>query len=174
MAFTSYTSVSDAARAVQDYLMDHGSDVPEELRTKLRDLVGPTTSPVDTVVRGSELIYARRNEDLPDTLLELGAGLALVAQQYNFHGMADEDRGTKIALAFMRQANVAKPIGVSDYPDEDSDPEVKDEFKPAPPPEAPAPEVLNGPQPRVTDITNPPPAEGARRPRTRRRRTNES
>lgn len=171
MAFKSFEGVSDAARAVQDYLMDHGSDVPVELRTKLRNLVGPTTSPVDTVVRGAELIYARKNDDLPDDLLELGAGLSLVAQQYNFHGMAEDDRGSKIALAFMRDAHIDKPVGVADYPDADADPAVKDEFKPAPPPEAPEPESTEGPTPRVKDITEgaPAPAPGARRGRTRRK-----
>jgi hypothetical protein len=169
MAFTSFDGVSDAARAVQDYLMDHGPDVPEELRTKLRSLVGPTTSPVDTVVRGSELIYARK-DDLPDGLLELGAGLALVAQQYNFHGMAEDNRGNKLALAFLRDAKVSAPTGIT-YPKKDDDPEVKDEFKV----EAPAPEQAaapNEPQPRVTDVTDPAaashPTDAPRRRRTKR------
>ena len=177
MAFTSFTSVSEAARAVQDFLYDRDAAIPDELREKLRNLVGPTTSPVDTVVKGAELIYARRDQKLDAQLLELGAGLALVAQQYNFHGMAESDRGSKIALAFMRDAKVKQPHGV-DYPDKDNDPQIKDEY--AVPLETP---MLTLPVPEkrqmVRDITEPSaittdseptPTEGSRR-RTPRRRT---
>jgi len=185
MAFTTFTSISDAARAVQEFLYDRDAAIPDELREKLKALVGPTTSPVDTVVKGAEFIYARRDQNLAPELMELGAGLALVAQQYNFHGMAEEDRGSKIALAFMRDAKVKKTVGV-DYPKKDEDPHVKPEYvlpdttivpeptglPPAPPPmihqhvqNITDPDAIIVPEP----AGEPTPVEGARRRRARRR-----
>lgn len=178
MAFTSFTSISDAARALQDFLYDRDAAIPDELREKLRSLVGPTTSPVDTVVKGAELIYARRDQKLAPELMELGAGLALVAQQYNFHGMAEEDRGSKIALAFMRDAKVKQQTGV-DYPDKKDDPEVNSVYA-LPAEAAPVTEPVEPPQ-MVRDITDPAastvtpddpspaPVEGSRRTGVKRR-----
>jgi hypothetical protein len=163
MAFTSFTSVSEAARAVQDFLYDRDAHIPDDLREKLRNLVGPTTSPVDTVVHGAEMIYARKDELSPE-LLELAAGLALVGQQYNFHGMANEDRGSKMALAFMRDAKVRKPVGI-DYPKKETDPEPKSEFIATPQVLEPVvtTDAAQEPEPNVTA-----PVEGSRRGRGRR------
>lgn len=123
---TNFTSIADAAVAVQDYLIDHGSEIPEDVRVRLRDLVGPTRSPVDTAVHSSEIIYARQSE-LPPELLKLGASLALVCEQYNFHGMAEDRRGSGIALALMRKAKVTPPRGVK-YPEKDNDPAPKEDL----------------------------------------------
>lgn len=169
MAFTSFNGVSDAARAIQDFLYDRDAAIPDELRTKLRNLVGPTTSPVDAVVQGAELIYARK-ADLDPDLLCLGAGLALIAQQYNFHSLAENDRGSKMALAMMRDGNIEQPTGMT-YPDVENDPEPKPEFS-AETPEAPL--ELKEPVSQVTNITDEaaviPAGEGARRVGRRRRR----
>lgn len=125
--FTSFTGVTEAARAIQEFLFDRDAALPIEVRDQLKELVGPATSPVDAVVRGSEILYARRDE-LGAEAQALAAGLALVGQQFNFHGMAKDDRGTKMALGLMRDAKVRKPTGV-DYPKKADDPEAKDEFK---------------------------------------------
>ena len=123
----SFDGVSDAARAIQEFLFDRDSALPNDVRDKLKDLVGPTTSPVDAVVKGAEILYARRDE-LAAPALELAAGLAVVAEQYNFHGMAIENRGSKLAMTLMRDAKVKKPDGLVDYPDKADDPEPKEEF----------------------------------------------
>jgi hypothetical protein len=186
--FKSFTGVSDAALAIQDFLMDRTAELPEDVRTKLRALVGPTTSPVDAVVRGAELMYARRSE-LPPEAQELAAGLALIAQQYNFHGLAVEDRGSKIALAMLREAGVAAPTGIT-YPDPEDDPDADSQYVPAPEPDEDAPLQLTAEEQVPTsnvkiehsnglDVGDgrdpePTPVEGAQRPRTRRKRTNTS
>lgn len=156
-----FTSVSDAARAVQEFLFDREAALPDELREKLKLLVGPATSPVDTVVQGAELMYARK-KDLAPEALALAAGLALIAEQYNFHGMAQDNRGSRVALAMLRDAKARKPSLV-EYPDAADDPEPKSDFMPLP-------EVVESdiPPPPVEDA---PVAEGARRGRgTRNRR----
>jgi len=126
VAFKSFIGVSDAARAIQDFLFDRDAALPDAVREKLRDLVGPTASPVDAVVKGAEILYGRIN-DIEGQALKLGAGLALIAEQYNFHGMALEHRGSRIAQAFMREASITPPEGVT-YPDKEDDPEVKSEY----------------------------------------------
>jgi hypothetical protein len=172
MTFTSFTSVSEAARAVQDFLFDRDAALPDDLREKLRNLVGPTTSPVDTVVQGAEMMYARRDELAPEAQ-QLAAALALVAQQYNFHGMAEDNRGSKIALAMMRDSGVPKPTAVT-YPTKKNDPEPKHEFLTQDVeavvvnPDTPTP--VEDVTPAPTPVEDTPPVEGARRGRGRRNR----
>ena len=161
--FTSFTSVSEAARCVQEFLMDRDAALPDDVREKLKALVGPTSSPVDTVVRGSEIMYARREELAPEALA-LAGGLALLAEQYNFHGMAEEQRGSKMALAMMRDAKIKKPVGI-EYPDKEKDPAPKAEYAPLP-----EPTEIDLPQPVPATVEDMPPAEGTRRGRGRRDR----
>lgn len=150
-----FTGIADAARAVQDFLFDRDAALPDDVREQLRNMVGPTTSPVDTVVNGAELLYARRDE-LAAPALELAAGLALIAEQYNFHGMAIDNRGSKLALGLMRQAKVKKPAILGDYPAAGDDPEPRDTYTKR--------EVVVA-DPIVTPVEDTPPAEGARRGR---------
>lgn len=128
MVMRSFDGVADAARAIQDFLFDRDATLPDDVRNSLRELVGPTTSPVDAVVHGAKLLYAR-NAELSNEARELGAGLALMAAQYNFHSMAENDKGSRMALALMRDAGVKAPTGVR-YPKQDSDPEPDAEFAP--------------------------------------------
>jgi hypothetical protein len=170
VAFTSYTSVTEAAQAVQDFLIDHPTGMPDDVREQLRAMVGPMVSPVDTVVRGAELLYAR-SADIGAPAKRLAAALALVAHQYNFHGMAEDSRGSKIALGLMRDSNVDKPAGV-EYPEKDKDPEPKPEYRPNVD-EAPAEAEVPARASRVTVQSldaDMPKAEGSRRGRGRRQR----
>lgn len=150
-----FLSVSEAARAIQEFLYDREAGLPDDVREQLKELAGPTNSPVTTVTKGAELIYARRSE-LSEPVLLLGAGLALICEQFNFSSMATDHRGSLMALAMMRDAKVSKPAIIGDYPTEDNDPVPLERF------------VAPLPEPMVevpVDII--PPAEGARRGRGR-------
>src|SRR5690349_17272184 len=126
MAFVSFTSVHEASRAMQEFLFDRDAALPDDVREQLKALVGPAASPVNAVVEGAEILYARRDE-LSAPAWELGAGLALIAEQFAFMDMAVSGRGSKMALAFMRDANVKKPVGV-EYPAKADDPKIKERY----------------------------------------------
>lgn len=163
MAFKSFTSVSEAARCIQDFLFDRDAALPDDLRETLRDLVGPSVSPVDSVVKGAELMYARKDE-LPAEAQELAAGLALLAQQYNFHGLATDNRGSRMALALMRDAKIKAPTGVS-YPKKEDDPAANGAFVPKTEFVSEANVVVTPPPVPVEET---PKIEGSRRGRGRR------
>jgi len=121
--YQTFLSPSDAARAIQDFLYDRDAPLPERVRNRLRELVSPAHSTVDAVVQGAELLYSVRNELAPEALA-LGAGLALLADQQRFSGMDMDNRGSRMALGMMRDANIPTPIGVN-YPNAESDPAVR-------------------------------------------------
>ena len=151
-----FSSVIAGVEALQEFLYDREEALPDDVRVELRRLSGPTTSPVDAVVKAAELIYARR-ADLQPKALALGAALAVLAESYNFHGLATDNRGTRMALSLMRDADVTKPVLI-EYPDVTEDPDPIEGYAPAV-----TPIVADAPPVEET-----PPAAGARRGRGQR------
>lgn len=121
-----FSGIMEGARAVQDYLFTGAVGIPEDVNLMLRDLVGPTVSPVDTVVKTAEILYARKSE-IDAEAAELASGLALLAETYNFHGLAIDERGSRMALALMRDNEIPAPIGI-EYPDSSTDPMPQEEY----------------------------------------------
>lgn len=121
-----FTSISEAACSIQEFLYDRAESLPADIRDRLKELTRPTSSPVDAVVKGAEMLYARKDEIDKDAK-ELGAALALMAEQYNFHGLAEDQRGSRIAGAFMREAKTKLP-GSLKHQDKEKDVEPSSEF----------------------------------------------
>jgi hypothetical protein len=99
-----FTGIMDAAKAVQDFMLDRSAALPDPLRERIRGrLLG---SKVDLVCQTAEDIYANR-EGLPEEVLELGAGLAVYGESEAFHGLDADSRGGRMA-AVMRGQEIAE------------------------------------------------------------------
>lgn len=113
---------------LQDYIINNGvADLPEEVGSKLRELIKPGNSPVVAAVDAAEIIYARR-EELKGDLLEIGAQLASMCAQNNFHGMGNDNRGTQMAMTIRTMKEVASKAP----PTKVEPPEPKPEYLPKP------------------------------------------
>lgn len=121
-----FTGIVEAACEIQEFLYDRSEALPADIREKLKEWTRPGSSPVDAVVNSAELLYARRDE-LDKETKELAAGLALIASQFNFHRMAENNRGSKLALTLMRMAQIKAPAGVK-YHNKKDDPEALPKF----------------------------------------------
>ncbi len=91
-----FDSIGDARNAIMDFRADHWAEVPEHLRSRLRDLIG-SPAPVDQVVSVGEFIWANRDQ-MTAPAWALAAGLIAFATTYSFHGLQDDDRGNRIVL----------------------------------------------------------------------------
>ena len=87
------TAVDDLRRA----LIETWGNLPVELRERLFKLQGHGVSPVDMIVRSSELIYARRSK-VPLKMKRAAARGFRVAALYGFHALDKDLRGEKAAL----------------------------------------------------------------------------
>lgn len=95
------------------FLMSAPVGIPDDVKERLTSLALDEPSPVRTTVEAAELIYARADE-LPVELIELGAQLATVAANFDFHGMrSDNNRGYAIAQTLRKKPGVvAAPVPV--------------------------------------------------------------
>ena len=93
---TNFEGIGDASTAVRNYLIKNEAKLPDHLKERLSNLTGTGASPVDLVVNFVEAVYANQKEFTKEAK-ELAASSAVVAETYNFHGMADEQRGSKIS-----------------------------------------------------------------------------
>ncbi len=93
--------------AIQNWLLDRHEETPEDVRDKLRLLLDPTQqrSPVEAACNAAELIYARR-EECPPELLEIGAQLASMANDFKLFGLGIDGRGYAISYTIRAMANV--------------------------------------------------------------------
>lgn len=126
----------DALQAVVNFMIAHGSTLPEEHRTHLsKELTTPDF--LRKVIVGMETLYAVR-EDLNSEGLELFHDLASFVQAHGFYGMADR------ALSLILVASRVKNGGVAIL---ESDPEVNKEYTYNPPEQMPAPTPPTPPAP---------------------------
>lgn len=125
----------EGIQLLQDFLMDRTAKTPDDVHEKLRQLTARETNNIYGSVQAAELIYARRDE-LPASLLEIGAQLATMCGEYNFHGLGAEGRGKAMAATIRKMPEVASKAPKSTT----KAPEPKAEFLPEPPaPEVPTP-----------------------------------
>jgi hypothetical protein len=93
----------DARNGIMDFREDHGADIPTHIRPRFREL-SASPSPVDQIVGVGELIFANMDQ-LPNSALDLGAGLIAFATINAWHGLLEDDRGNAIV------ANLRKKMG---------------------------------------------------------------
>lgn len=131
-----FDNITEAAEAVNEWFWTNKASMAEDLVGIVQPYVGPTKSAVDLVVNTAEGIYARR-DNLDAATLQLAAGLAAFAGVWGFHGMADDNRGQRMAFALRRDSGEEAPLG-TEWPDPSQDPEVKGAAQPPAPLEIPA------------------------------------
>lgn len=100
-----FRSPVDAVNGLMDFIIDRTAPLPNRLRDRLRETL-KERSPVKGMIRAIELVYSRdqRREDVPDEMLEWAAAAAVLAEEQGFHSMAEETRGSLIAMTLRRQA----------------------------------------------------------------------
>lgn len=97
-----FGSAMAAREAILDFRADHFSEVPELYRPRLKAQM--IAVGVDQIVGTGEFIYANR-EAMPDPAKALAAGLIAFATLESWHGLAEDDRGSRIV------ANLRKELG---------------------------------------------------------------
>jgi len=155
-------SPADARTAIMDFMMDHGSDIPADMRKQIREL-SSSPSPVDQIVRTGEFLYARKDEVGPEGRT-LAGGLCSYASLNGWHGMNENDRGGKIQQAMARE-NGEEPVYGRPWPEPDQDPEPKPEFvrvveEPTPEPNPTEPNPAPVTPPDADTPTSPAPNTG--------------
>lgn len=127
-----------AANALtQTFAVEHGAELPDALREKLIEALAQP-SPVDSIVKTGELLYAHRGE-LAAPAHTLTAQLISFAAMNGWHGLGQDNRGSRIVQAMRRDLGEDHPGG-GEWPDPETDPDVSPEFAPAEEPDMPEPE----------------------------------
>ena len=86
------------------------SAIPADLLERFQQVAIGEGSPVQAAISASELIYANADE-LPTDLLVLGAELAAMCANWNFHGFGGENgRGYGIAKTIRGRPDVAAKV----------------------------------------------------------------
>jgi hypothetical protein len=106
---SSFVGIADAADNIRKWIFLNEDTLPEHLSTRLKELSSLGTSPVDTLVKFVEMVYANPTE-FDDTAKGIAAGAALVGEFYNFHGLADEHRGSLISQVLAGETVAADQI----------------------------------------------------------------
>lgn len=132
-------------KATQNFIMLHGASLSEVVRDRLISALG-APSPVDRIVKTGEVLYAAR-ESLNDDGKALIAGLISFASRNGWHGLGQDNRGTRIVMAMRRDLGEEATSGTP-WPSPDDDPSPLAEYAPpAMPVSAP-----DQPQPTATFV----------------------
>lgn len=92
----------EARDALLDFIIDRTAPLPDDMRAKLRELL-LQPSPVAGTAEAVELLYARR-ADVPAEFVPIVADAASFCAEIGAHGLADDGRGTLIALVMRRDS----------------------------------------------------------------------
>ena len=98
-----FETMTDARTAIMDYRADHFANLPENLRSRFKEL-SASPSPVDQIVGVGEFIWANRATVDKDAKA-LAGGLIAFATTTAWYGLLDDDRGNRIVR------NLRKEIG---------------------------------------------------------------
>jgi len=120
-----FDTITDAREAIMDFRADHLKDLPEELQAKFKAQAA-SPSPVDQIVGVMELLYANK-EGLSNEAKDLIGGLAAFATVNAWHGLAEDERGSKIVQAMSRDLG-EKLIPGFKAPKPEADPAAKDQY----------------------------------------------
>lgn len=115
-------------RALTNFLINHGSEMSQELRDKILEASSSASVP-DAVVHTGELLFARRAE-LPKDGKVLGAQFADYRRANGWHRDQDDTSTRAIAIrdAMMREAGLKSLTGGA-LPKKEDDPEPLDRWK---------------------------------------------
>jgi hypothetical protein len=123
----SFNSIGEAVSALRAAVYSLPKNSNPELAKALMDAANEI-SPVVALANASEALYAYR-DGLSPALLSLGAGLASLCAENDWHSIKD-DRGIGMVRALRRDAGDAAPSG--SWPKKTADPEIDSRFAPAP------------------------------------------
>lgn len=98
-----FETITDARNAIMDYRADHFGALPENLRSRFREL-SASPSPVDQIVGVGEFVWANRAV-VDNDAKALAGGLIAFATTSAWHGLLDDERGNRIVR------NLRKEIG---------------------------------------------------------------
>ena len=127
--------IASARKALRRYLVHAEDQLPDDTFARLEEL-NDSPSPVDTIVRSAELLYARRDQ-LDDEGFTITAQLASFAAANGWHGMATDNRGGLIAQAMRRELGEEPGAGQPPFQPPEEDPNPATEYV-VEPPAAPA------------------------------------
>jgi len=127
-------SIDAAKQALTRYMMLNGNTLPEHTQNHVIEAMAEP-SPVDMLVRSMEALYAAKGDLNP-------AGLTIVGQLAGFivpngwHGINQDNRGTRIVRAMRRELGEPAPEG-TEWAEAETDPEPQARY--GEPAQAPAP-----------------------------------
>lgn len=93
-----FDNIAQAADETRTWIILNGEDLPPVTT----ELAKTGVSPVDLVVKFAEIVYT--NQDSPsytEEAKDIAAANAVLAEQYGFHGLNVDGRGTKIASVLL-------------------------------------------------------------------------
>lgn len=126
-----FIGIMEAAQAVQDFMLDRPAALPEPVRARVRArLLG---SKVDLICQTAEDIYANR-EGMAAEALDLAAGLAVYGSSESLHGLAVDDRGSRMARVMRGQEVAEAPEPAAQYLPPQAEPAPQPEPTPEPEP----------------------------------------
>jgi hypothetical protein len=91
-----YEGIADAADEARTAVLSENG-LPPFVLDKLWSDTQTGSSPVNLVVHFAEAVYAAPSDEVSDECKQIATGCALLAEQYGFHGMNENSRGSKIA-----------------------------------------------------------------------------
>lgn len=127
---TPFTDLQQATTGIVAFMMTHGSGLPEATRDAVLTAAGQP-SPVDQLMGTLEALYAAK-ADIPDEGKELVAKIAEIVTPLGWHGIQEDNRGSRIQMAMLRDLGEDAPEGMS-WPDPEDDPAPSPRYAPAEP-----------------------------------------
>lgn len=123
-----FNGLPDAIAAFRAYERDRQNDgtLPEYLMENITNIAGEV-SPAVVISNGAEVLYANMDTCGKEGL-ELGTRLTALATQFGWHGLAVEDRGTRMVRAMCRELQIPPAIG--SHQKKENDPAPKSVYAP--------------------------------------------
>lgn len=98
-----FDTLTDARNAIMDYRAEGYAALPDTMKPRFREL-SASPGPVEQIVWLGEFLWA--NRDVTDSAADaLAAGLMAFATTQSWHGLGQDDRGSRIVM------NLRKDMG---------------------------------------------------------------
>lgn len=108
-----FEGIAAAADAVRPLVINRSAGLPQPIADKLVPMAGTGSSPVDLIVGFAEAVYS--NPAAKKAAKDIAGGCAVLAEQFGFHGMAEESRGSKIAAILDGRDVANAPVPKSEW-----------------------------------------------------------
>lgn len=116
-----FEGIADAANEVRNWIIRNEEKMPVHLQERLAGLTTTGISPVDLIVGFTEAVYANP-KGFPAEAEDIAAGAAVLCENFGFHGMAVDGRGSKIAAVLDGKEVADAPEGKADFQKTPEDP----------------------------------------------------